>query len=233
MLNCSDTDDISRKLPEKKVPQDKIRIYYHGMSDVSRGLAQLIHAVEKKPEFVINLRCLPSENLDSLKNEVKERKLENRVFFEEPVVPMEIPVAANRDGDIGFHLCDTNTCLNWRFALTNKFIEYSKAGLPIITSNTEEQGSIVSKYKNGWILPENTEEGISQVLEDVLKKRNRIPRMSKQSFLVADKLLRWEKYEKILAGIVIGDEKVIKKNQIRISMFGNKTKVFDEQDNKN
>lgn len=46
------------------------------------------------------------------------------------------------DGQSGFYY-GQRKCLNWRFALQNKFIEYMKAGLPVLTSNTMEQGSIV------------------------------------------------------------------------------------------
>lgn len=233
MLNCSDTDSISRYLPVKTIPNGNIRIYYHGMSDVSRGLLELIYAVENKKGFEVVLRCLPSANLEHIKEEVKRLRMNDRVLFLEPVEPMEIPSAANRDGDIGFHMCDTNKCLNWRFALTNKFIEYTKAGLPIISSATEEQGRIVKKYKNGWILEKNSQEGISKILDEILKQKSRIPSMSEGSFRAADEMLRWDKYREILQGIIVGDKRIIEKNKINESVNYFRRKHWDKQDKVN
>ena len=232
ILNCSAVE-TKKKLPIKHTPSGVIKIYYHGMSDTSRGLMELIQAVEIFDEFCVVLRCLPSKNLDELKRYVNEKQLDGKVTFLEPVVPEEIPEAANCAGDIGFHLCNSQKCLNWRFALTNKFIEYTKGGLPVITSNTDEQGRIVRKYHNGWLLEENTKEGIIKTLNKILNEKGKIPRMSANSFLVSAKLFRWKRYAKALEGAVCNKSSVIWKNALKLRMDKEKQRQWDKEDELN
>lgn len=214
MLNCSECGISKDKLGKKKITKDKIRIYYHGMSDESRGLAELIDAVKEFPEFSVVLRCLPSDNLDKIKERIKLERRENQVVFLEPVESKRIVEMTNVDGDIGFSFCHTERCINWKCALTNKFIEYTKAGLPIITSPTEEQGELVRKNKMGWVLKENSVEGIKDVLRTILKEKRALKKMSRQAYRVGKTVFNWKYYEESLEAVISGDINKINKRKV-------------------
>lgn len=233
VLNCSESGlDIKNSYHKNNVGK-KIRIYYHGMCDHSRGLFELITALKQFAEFVLVLRCLPSDVLTQIKQKISDEQLDKKVFFVEPVGAEEIPEMANKDGDIGFAFCKTEDCLNWQFALQNKFIEYIKGGLPVITSATEEQGRIVIENDIGWVLDENNVDGIVKTLKLVLKDRDRITDMSRRSLLVAEKLFNWKKYDEILNGIILADRKVIKEHTISDPNNRRELRIWKKEDLKN
>lgn len=232
MLNCSDTTQSLSVLPIKENPKE-IRVYYHGMCDSSRGLLELISAIKQFNEFKLVLRCLPSALLDEIKKRVCEEHLEDKVLFLEPVSAEKIPEMANKDGDVGFAFCHTEKCLNWCFALQNKFIEYTKAGLPIITSPTKEHARIVRQHHIGWVLNENTSNGIVEVLKQVLIDRGEISKMSKRSFSVAENIFDWERYDKILNAVIMGDNNLIKKSAVTIRKNQIQLLKWEREDIKN
>ncbi len=212
MLNCSATMPIKGK--QKDFGGEKLKIYYHGISHKSRGLWEIMEAVLSFKEFELVLRCLPSENLEQIKQWVIENGYTEKVHFLAPVEPDEIAEAAHSAGDIGIHMVQSDKCLNWQFALTNKFIEYSKAGLPIITSYTQEQGRLVKKYRNGFILKENDVESIKKALKMVLSKRKRLRSYAEGSIKLAETEFDWNKYKLILQAIILNNQKVIEENKI-------------------
>ncbi len=202
MPNCSAyaMDKVSACVKERR--DESIRIYYHGMCDPSRGLAELLAAVKVSKRFRLVLRCLPSEYLEELKEMASSMGMEEQVTFLDPVPSEQILYAARRDGDIGFAFCQTGQCLNWRFALQNKFIEYTKAGLAVITSDTAEQGSIIRDYQFGWVLEENSVQGIERVFDRIWKERNSLPELSEKAWECADKLFHWDTYEAALNDLI-------------------------------
>lgn len=214
ILNCSAAEVSPQMRTSKRAQTERIRLYYHGMCDYSRGLFELLEAIKQFDQFVLVLRCLPSDILEEIRKKVSEERLEDKVIFLEPVSAEKIPEAANRDGDIGFAFCKTDKCLNWQFALQNKFIEYVKAGLPVITSATKEQAKIVKQYQIGWVLEENSVEGIIITLKRILKERDQILRMTKNSFCAADREFDWKIYDKVLNAVIVKDRSVIRKYAI-------------------
>lgn len=208
MPNCSAysiSKDSIKKDSIISVQEAVIRIYYHGMCDASRGLAELLQAVKScahTAHFHLVLRCLPSEYLEELKSMAVSLHMQPQVSFLEPVSPEHILVSARQDGDIGFAFCQTGKCLNWRFALQNKFIEYMKAGLPVLTSNTMEQGSIVKKYRAGWVLKENTVQGIKDALERIWADRKKLPQLSERAWKCSERIFNWNIYEKRLQSLI-------------------------------
>lgn len=233
MLNCSKIGIALDAYDEKKYDKKKIRIYYHGMSDTSRGLVELIEAVRDYPQFDIIIRGLPSDDLENIKAKVREENREEQICFLEPVGSDKVVEAAYKEGDIGFSFCHTEKCINWRCALTNKFIEYTKAGLPIITSPTEEQGEIVNNYKTGWILEENSVDGIRKVLKKILDEREMLSEMSQRALQVGKKVFDWEYYENSLEAVVSDNISEIEKRKIPFEDNKIELAMWEIEDKKN
>lgn len=144
-----------------------LRLYYHGFCDSTRGIENMLQGILMTEDTELVLRLLPSEYENELRHMVKELKLEGRVRFLEPVSAEKVIWAANEDGDIGIHASRVEQCINLELALTNKFIEYLKAGLPVISVPTAEQSRIIEEYTAGYIIPDNRPETIADILNKV------------------------------------------------------------------
>lgn len=229
ILNCSAVK-LDNELNRKEFKQDKLRLYYHGMSEDDRGLWQLIKAVESRTDFVFVIRGLPSDNLDRMKEYVSNNNLEDKIVFLEPVLADEIPSATNKDGDIGYSFFNYKECINWNNALTNKFIEYHKAGLPVLTSAGVEQARIVNKYNSGWVLEDNEISSITEKLDYISEHREELREKSRNAFAVADILFDWNQYKGILVGIMEDDSKIIEENKLNFAQSKLTSLKWDIQD---
>lgn len=181
-----------------------LRLYYHGNADPTRGIGSVIDAVALVPDVVFHIRCLPSSYLDVLKEKVRALGLEDRVRFLDPVPSSEVSGAARKDGDIGIHACSTEKSVNIEISLTNKFIEYLKAGLPVITSPIREQAQIVRQFGAGFILNDDSVESIASVLRQAVSGIRKLPQMSRNALRASSKLFDWRKYREKLVGVVTG-----------------------------
>lgn len=181
-----------------------LRLYYHGNADPTRGIGSVIDAVALVPDVVFHIRCLPGSYLDVLKKKVHALGLEDRVRFLDPVPSSEASGAARKDGDIGIHACSTEKSVDIEISLTNKFIEYLKAGLPVITSPIREQAQIVRQFGAGFILNDDSVESIVSALRQAVSGIRKLPQMSRNALRASSKLFDWRIYREKLVGVVIG-----------------------------
>jgi len=207
IYSCTVEDSTASFEPKK--PQEKLRIYYHGMMYTHKDFEPIIKAMLQVDNILFVLRCWPSEHLEQLKCMVEENSLKHRVQYLEPVTPPEIADAARRDGDIGIFICETENDLNYNLTLPNKFIEYLRAGLPIIISPLEEQSKIVEKYQCGYILKDNSVESIVAVFRQAIAERERLYKMSENSLKVSKELFDWQIHKKTLLAVIMGDQQTI------------------------
>lgn len=198
--NCSSVSD-SLTSPEKHF-ENELRLYYHGASDQWRGLSNIVMAISKVSNVRLVLRCVESEHLKEIKKIVRTLKIEDRVEFEAVVDSSEIIEVTRRDGDIGIHACDVRPCLNIEVALSNKFIEYLKAGLPIITSPLIEQERIVRDNNIGYVLKDNSVDEIVKSINYMLENKDRLPEMSRKAYEVGKTYFDWEIYKKELWKVI-------------------------------
>ena len=212
MLNCSDVKLDSQI--HKKSFNKKLRIYFHGIVGPDKGLWEMIKILEDRDDFEFIIRGIQSDFLDQLKDYVKDKNLNNKIHFKEPVSPKEIPAASNKDGDIGYSFINYKECINWECALTNKFIEYCKGGLPIITSAAKEQARIIKEYHNGWVLEDNSINSIKNVLNAIIRDKEKLSEMSDNSFKVANEIFDWNNYKQLFVDIIVGNKHTIEKNNI-------------------
>ena len=134
ICNCTDSDAVSSF--SSKTPQVPLRVYYHGTIDNSRGVAETIKALALVDDVILVLRCFDCDYLETMKELVKELSLQKRVSFLTPVESTIVAKVAREDGDIGIHACSNIKSIDIEVSLTNKFIEYLTAGLPVINQRT-------------------------------------------------------------------------------------------------
>lgn len=159
--NCMHSDTNRIAIHDPHFP---LRLYYHGFCDPSRGIDNMIRAIGLTQNTELLLRLLPSEYEKILHQLTKKLNLENRVRFLPTVLPENTVSSANRDGDVGIYASSVLPCINLKLALTNKFIEYLKAGLPVITVPSAEHTRIMEQYHAGYVIPDNSPESIAQAI---------------------------------------------------------------------
>jgi glycosyltransferase involved in cell wall biosynthesis len=70
-----------------------------------------------------------------------------------PPVPGSEVVEMTSGADVGISMIEP-IALSYRYALPNKFFEFLRAGIPVLSNDLVEQTKIIEKYDCGWIQPE-------------------------------------------------------------------------------
>jgi len=93
--------------------------------------------------------------------------------------------------DAGLSL-DTDTCVNQRYSLPNKFFDYIAAGIPALVSPLPEVAALVEKYGCGKVLEAVTPESIACELQ-LLADDPRLLSSLKENAVEARRELNWER----------------------------------------
>jgi glycosyltransferase involved in cell wall biosynthesis len=192
--------------PPPREPADPLRVYYHGASDPYRGLDTITRAVALVPGTCLVLRCPPSPTLEGVARLAAELGIADRVRILPLVPPDQMIEAVRAEADVGIHVtCDQPVALNLRVALTNKFIEYLVAGIPVVTAPLEEQARIVREYEAGYVLADNSVEAIRQGLLWLKANRARLPGMARRAHQAGVANFSWPTIRKELLRAVSAD----------------------------
>lgn len=227
IYNCTSEDCTAPYEP--KTPEEKLRIYYTGMIYSYKDFESIIDAMKQVDEILLVLRCWPSEQYNRVKKLVEDNNLFHRVRYVDPVAAAEIADVARQDGDIGIFICETENCANLNLTITNKFIEYLRAGLPVIISDLKEHAKIVKEYQCGFILKDNSSESIASIFREAVSDREKLYRMSENSIRVSKNLFDGKLNNISLVGAIIGDQKIINEKAIEAEDPG-QSAIFDLQD---
>lgn len=169
---------------------ERIRVLYHGLVAIGRGLEQAIDSVTAwRPEFDLTIRG-PGDlaYVDELRQRIERSGIAGRVSLVPPVA-MTALVREAAAFDIGFFALPGHSRHN-EFALPNKFFEYVMAGLALCVSELPEMARLVRQYDLGVTIP--------RVLPgDIAAAINRLDRAfidrCKRRALVAARELCWER----------------------------------------
>ena len=135
---------------------------------------------------------------ERLRSLAEELGIGKRVFFHDPVPPVDIYRYAS-GATIGVALIES-ACLSHHYSLPNKTFEYLHAGLPVVASDIPEMAAIVRDYKVGEIF----HEGDSHELADVINKLLASPELLayyRQMSLLATQELTWSRESPRLVNI--------------------------------
>jgi glycosyltransferase involved in cell wall biosynthesis len=168
--------------PEPHSPGSPLRIYYHGASDAYRGLDKIVRAVAEEPATQFIMRCFPSPTLDEVGKLVEGMALQERVRLLPLASAEEMIHAIRTEADVGIHAHESPQALNIKVCLSNKFIEYLLAGIPIITSPLEEQARIVREQEIGYVLADNSPAEIRKGLAWALDHRHRFAEIGQRAY---------------------------------------------------
>jgi len=204
------TIQVVRNFPDKKQlsgakdrsslgirPEQKI-ILYQGAVNVDRGLEEAVEAMQYIRNDAILLILGNGDIFDNLKELIAKTGLEKKVLLP-GAIPLESLHSYTLLGDIGLSI-EKNVCINYFYALPNKFLDYIQANIPVLISPFPEMKAIVDQYKIGEFIdnhdPFNLATRFDQMLEDPFRLN-----LYRKNLMNAAKDLCWENEEKKLIRI--------------------------------
>lgn len=191
--------------PPRRVPHTPLRIYYHGSSDPYRGLGAIARAVAAEPTTQLILRCPPSEAIDEVRQVAQSLQVQDRIKILPLVPPDQMIDAIRAEADVGIHVTvDMPLAVNLKVALTNKFIEYLLAGIPIITAPLEEQERIVREHDVGCVLADNSVDAIRAGLREMVRRRDELPTLQARAYAAGVKRFSWKSIRAVLTRALRG-----------------------------
>jgi glycosyltransferase involved in cell wall biosynthesis len=164
-------------------------IIYQGHFRPGRGLANLIHAIaltEKGHLLLVGGGELEGD----LKNLVAYYQLEKRITFF-GYVPNNDLISLSAQADLGVVLFEP-TCLNYAYALPNKFFEYIMAGIPVLASDIDTFQAYISQYELGMTVDPSDIQAIAARIRLMLSEPQKLSVWRNNARLAA-KELNWNR----------------------------------------
>ena len=152
-------------LPENKI----IAINQGSGMNLDRGLEEAVEAIDGMSEEWMLLLVGSGDAIPALKESVRQRGLESKVFFVGRV-PYAQLLQYTAAADIGLSL-DKDTNINYRFSLPNKLFDYLHCGIPIVTSPLVEVARIVEGYCVGATVEPTDIEALRNTMVQVVAQR--------------------------------------------------------------
>lgn len=198
--NISDfKGEIKRKSrAELGLPEDKFIAIMQGAGiNVDRGAEEMVKAVEQLDDVVL-LIVGDGDVVPQLKEEVRLKKLENKVIFKgkRPYLEMMEYTAAS---DLGVSL-DKDSNVNYRFSLPNKIFDYIHAGIPLLVSDLVEVKRVVQENKVGIVLGEYSVESIVKTIAELKNDAEALQKYRENTYSVKH-VLNWQHEKKVLTEI--------------------------------
>jgi len=177
---------------------ERIQVLYHGIVSPGRGLEESIQSVSKwRPEFSLTIRGPASEQYRGhLERVIEAAGVQGRVQLA-PAVPMTDLVREANAFDVGLFALPDHSRHN-RFALPNKFFEYTMAGLALCVSDLPEMARLVRQHDLGTLFTGMSPEAIAAAINSL--DRTAIDRYKRQS-LQAARQLNWQEESETLVSL--------------------------------
>jgi glycosyltransferase involved in cell wall biosynthesis len=163
-------------------------ILYQGGFIKGRGLDKLVLAAAHLDRGVLVLMGWGDLEVE-LRELVKKKGLERRVYFTEPVAPDRV-VYYSVSASVGVVIY-LRTSLNNYYATPNKLYEYISAGLPVVSSDFPALKEVVEGYRLGRTFDPEEPESIAEAINRVLADERQYDTMKKNA-LEAARIFNWE-----------------------------------------
>jgi glycosyltransferase involved in cell wall biosynthesis len=176
----------------------EIILIYQGALNVDRGIELMIDAVNLLDGF--KLWIVGSGDIEKeLKNYVNNLQLNRKVKFFGRISQNELS-SITRNACLGLSL-EQNTSLSYNYALPNKLFDYIHANIPVVVSDLPEMSIVVKKYDIGWVLTDNSPNGLKKLIENIFDNLHEYS-SKRASTANAIETLNWEKEKVIYLEVV-------------------------------
>jgi glycosyltransferase involved in cell wall biosynthesis len=163
---------------------------YVGGVTTARGLEQALAALPQAPE--LHLRVVgpgrPSyvAQLSALADGLG---VADRVVFEGPVPPAQVPAAA-ATAHVGLALIQPDY-LSYELTLPNKLFEYLAAGVPVLSSDLPAMRDVVESYGAGRVVAPRDVTAIARALSEMVRPEAHEP--LRRAAVAAGRELSWDR----------------------------------------
>jgi glycosyltransferase involved in cell wall biosynthesis len=190
---------VVRNCPVKKqhpLPlPGKSYLLYQGALNKGRGLEALIGAMQ---HLDMTLKLAGSGDIeDSLKTQVKELGIENKVAFLGMLDPSKLP-PLTVSAFAGVNVSE-NLGLSYFYSLNNKYFDYVHAGIPAITNPFPEYMALEEKYQCSVYATSSSQE-IEKAVKLLLNDKVLYAKLKKNCLLAAEELV-WSEEEHTLLSV--------------------------------
>ncbi len=162
------------------IPHNCVLIVYQGSLQKSRGIPELIEAMDHLPD---NIHLLLMGNFLS-SSDSKSINKSNRIHFP-GMIPQKKLFNYTACADIGIAPIRINKFLSYKLAFPNKFSQYMNAGLALALYNVPESRIIIEKYDCGVVFEPGSSENIVLAINNIVSsdKIDYYKRNSRKGFL--------------------------------------------------
>jgi glycosyltransferase involved in cell wall biosynthesis len=163
-----------------------------------RGLEQLLAALQKvEYPFEIHIRGTPRKGYKETLLRELPKEVTRHTYFH-PQVPQDELLSRLSEHDIGF--CgELSECRSRDLTITNKALEYLRAGLAMIASDTAGHKEVASLVPTGvYIYQQNNFSSLQSVLNKLLGDDNALKRAKEASKKGMEADMDWRKSEAII-----------------------------------
>lgn len=177
---CPKLPDLPRA-SEVKIP---IRLYYHGVLSLDRGIGKLVKAIDKVGGFEFHIRGFGPDKdkvIELLKNASNPHKFQ----LLEPVPMVQLP-ETGFGYQIGVVLFPDEP-LNAKYGIGFKLFEYLASGLAILGPENRVYREFYRQYPVGWMYGKNCESELIDVLSEIRSDLAAIPRKMSEARILAEK----------------------------------------------
>ena len=182
----SKIDLIKTKL-DLNLPSDKPVVILQGSGiNVDRGAEELLEAIALQDQFFL---CVIGKGdvFKQLKERALSQDLSKKTMFID-AIPYKEMMQYTMLSDVGVTLDKPNN-LNYEFSLPNKFFDYIKAGIPVVSSHLIEIRKLVEQFNCGTMTTSHDPHEILDALQYAFENRSSFKKGIRQ----AKAELVWEK----------------------------------------
>jgi len=191
---CAET---RRKLmAEMKAADDSFLLIYHGKVTTMRGVEALIAETERNPHVcAVILGDGEKSYMDTLRQSVKEKGVEDRVLFHKAVKIDELWKIVGA-ADLSLMMIEGGA-KSYYYSLPNKFFESIQSMTPIVASAFPEMKRLIDRYEIGLTCDPADAEAIDACVEK-MRTDSAFYKRCKENLLRAKTELCWDNEKKVL-----------------------------------
>ena len=179
--------DLIKTKSDLNLPDQKPVVILQGSGiNVNRGAEELLEAIALQDRFFL---CVIGKGdvFVKLKQRALSQDLSKKTMFID-AIPYEEMMQYTMLSDIGVSLDKPNN-LNYEFSLPNKFFDYIKAGIPVVSSHLIEIRKLVEHFNCGALTKSHDPQDILYALQYAFENKSSF----RKGILQAKEELVWEK----------------------------------------
>lgn len=172
----------------------KVLIHTGNAHYSNKRIKWLLKAVSKYEDLAL-IFLGSNTSLIEIENKAKKRSFSNVYFHEQ--IPRKYITFYCSQANFGLVYTWNRFWKSYWYALPNKLIDVSLAGLPVLATNQPELKNFVDRFKNGITFSGNNERELNEALASMIKNEGALRENGKT---VAEKI-SWEKESEVLCDI--------------------------------